>query len=559
MSEEADFELKLKNEMSAAAREASGDLRQLRQEMGLVADHSNSLDFAMGDLLSEALQEVGQLALEAAKKIAELAYEFGKASLEAASFGQKSVLAIGALTHNAAGAAAEFDAVRTMAQGLGLDVEQTVEGFQKLLAAQFDVGKAKDLIKMGADLRAIGANADEVQRSLLAITQIKSKGRVMAQELLQLQEAGVSGELIFQSLEKAFGKTRDEVRKMMEQGKVDADTGIDAIIEAIKHKTGESELGQAGAQFANTTLEGMVGQLKGGISNAWIDIGEAILPTVQGIAAHISELIGAIAYDPKVQALGQFLLNRFELFGLWIDANWPEIQAAIISGIDAVASAIRFVVDVVDFAAAHWDAIKAVLIGVGVVLGVVALGVAMLLAPVYALGAAVFWVIGKLVELVQWLISIAPSFTDAAKTIGLAIADGLTFGLASKIPEIMGQVSDIGHRIISAARSAVHSFSPSKDMIELGQDIASGLPIGIKKETPKIETAAADMSAASLSGAAAGAGNVRSSQSLNLTLNVSAQPGATEQDGRRLGEGLAPVIRREVLSMFEGAALAAGT
>src|SRR5688500_388776 len=182
---------------AGGGRAASSALSGIGGSSGLGALAAGGAIAAGVAVIASGLMMVKDAALAAAAGVASLAGSFVSASLEAMRFAQTSELALGNLLHGGENARAEFDAVRGMAEHLGLNVEDTVGSFKKLLAAQFEVGRAKELIAMGSDLQGIGANAEEVKRALLAITQIKSKGRLQAEEMLQLQEAGISAELVY--------------------------------------------------------------------------------------------------------------------------------------------------------------------------------------------------------------------------------------------------------------------------------------------------------------------------------------------------------------------------
>lgn len=528
---DADFTIELINAISSSAQQASADMRGLREELAGAKEHSEALDFALGGLLQESITKVAEVALEAAKAVAELALKFGEASVESAAFGQKAELAIGNLTHDMPQAAARFDEVRHMAQGLGLDVDSTVESFQELLAAQFSAGQSESLIKMAADMQSIGADGQKVKSIFLALSQIKSIGVLQGGDLRQLEQAGISGKLVYEQLGKALGKTTEEIASMQRAGKITADEGIAAIMAAVQEKVGETNLGDVGEKFANQTLEGMWNQLKGGVSNLFIDIGRAILPTLQDLAGSIGEIIGDIAKDPAIQQLGTYLLNEFEYFALWVKANMPEIKEFIIGAVDAIAASIRFVVGVVDFAATHWETIKLVLEGVGAVLGIVAAAGVVLMAPLFLAIGAIAALVGGLVELVSYVVgnigtwfsaigawftgiwdSISaavsnawPTVVETFKSLGMALLDGLTFGMASNIGNVISAVTGIAGRAKDAFKSALGIASPSKVFAELGGHITSGLTVGLADGAGDVETATADVGAAAVSGASTGA------------------------------------------------------
>src|SRR6478609_3985926 len=205
LSQRADFARSLKPSVPKVPKEdKSGFLATLG---GVVS----------GNAITGALHAVADAAVSAVAEVVKLGVAFVETALHAAAFSESSVMAIGYLTDNAAHAGTVFNDVRKLAQNLGLEVESTVEGFQKLLAAQFTVGQAKGLVKMSADMRAIGASAEEVKRIIYAMTEIKTKGGI------------------------------DLARK---KNLIDADTAIEAIKDAVMHKTHEGNLGEVAANRA---------------------------------------------------------------------------------------------------------------------------------------------------------------------------------------------------------------------------------------------------------------------------------------------------------------------
>lgn len=370
------------------------------------ADHSLSSMAAEGGsaLAIGATEAIAAAGVAAAVAIGYVGYKFAEASIEAGVFAEKSQLAIGFLTNNAGGAAAQFDEVRHMAQGLGLAVEETLGSFQRLLAMQFDVGKSKDLIKMAADMQAIGANAEEVQRILYAISEIKSMGTLQKRQERMLQMAGISGQLIDSALMSRMGiSDHGKLDKARKGNKIGADVAVDAIMDAVMHKTHEGKLGQAGAAFATQTVAGMENQFHAKLENMFTDVGELLLPGVTKILQLFSGLFDTIISDPKIIGLGSFLLSEFEYFTGWLDSNWPEISQKLVSGAEAFGDALRFVVGMFDTSTWQGKMTAGVLESLAVVMAVVAFAGLMVMGPLYALIAVIGLVAYAIVEAVSWI------------------------------------------------------------------------------------------------------------------------------------------------------------
>lgn len=93
---------------------------------------------------------------------------------------------------------------------------------QRMLAVGF---AAKDVIPLltniGGAVASLGGGTGELNRIVLAFTQIQSKGKLQGDELLQLSEAGIPG---LQLLATHLGKTTVQTQKLIEAGKVKPDT-----------------------------------------------------------------------------------------------------------------------------------------------------------------------------------------------------------------------------------------------------------------------------------------------------------------------------------------------
>lgn len=311
------------------------------------------------EMAADAIREIASLGVEAVAEVAHLGLEFAEAADHAAVFADKSQLAISFLTHDAGGARQVFDDVRHEAQSLGLDVEETTHSFQRLLAMQFSVGQSKDLIKLGGDLQAVGADAEHVQRLLYTISEIKGMGTLQQRQVRMLEMAGVSGELINEALAKRLNVTTTaQVKKLQKKGQIDAATAIDAIEEAVMHKVGESKLGEAGAMFAKKSLSGQRGAMSAEIENFFVDIGENIGPTEERLQARVSELLSRALQNPAAGKFGEELLGDMGRVADWVDAHWPQITSEFDEGIDILVAGGEKLRAGADYIIDHWDQIK---------------------------------------------------------------------------------------------------------------------------------------------------------------------------------------------------------
>lgn len=137
---------------------------------------------------------------------------------------------------------------------------------------------------------------------------------------------------------------------------------------------------------------------------------------------------------------------------------------------------------------------------------------------------------------------------------GVALVQGLIDGIRSMLGFLTTAAHEIANAIMNPLQTVFRFGSPSHTMIDRGADIGEGKAIGMESKIPRIAGASGAMAGAAL-GSSGGGGGPRGD--VNITLQVTAAPGATREDGQRFGEGLRPVIRREVMAIFAGEALGA--
>lgn len=218
-----------------------------------------------------------------------------KGTMHAALFAESSMMAFQTLTGSSEQANVAWQKSIALSKQLGQGLEETANSMKHLLAMQFSLGEAEELVKISADLQAVTGDAQSVERALRAITQIKAKGKVQAEELVgQLAEAGVSTVLVYEELEKITGKSRAQVMKSISAGQIDADTGIKAIKAAILRKTHSTEAGQAGTNVAQSTFGGLVAQLKNAPALLFTRLAEQVKANIDKFRPAVQKVIDAI-------------------------------------------------------------------------------------------------------------------------------------------------------------------------------------------------------------------------------------------------------------------------
>lgn len=529
----------------------------------------------------------GNLMTEAVMKTLGLAKAVGVAGAEMITFGQNTRLALTNLAKHGAEPEKLFDHARALAVRFGLDVMDTSSQYKKFLALQFSPKAADSMIRMGADLQALGNSAEDVQGVFMALGQIKGKGKLQAEEMLQLAERGVSGALVQEEIGKLMGgKTTDEVQKAMQAGKVSADIGLQAIENAINRKLGQSKTGESGAKFADTTISGMMGRIKSLGQDAGLTLVEKMtapltkatgkgLDALQGFlsspegAATMDKIAGALGRAADFMlALGDAFAGAFgDTFEQSVKPMW-EVFGAFGNGESAAASLGKALGQAGAFAVAAASSIALVATGVMYLVGPIwTLSKALvegLIDPLAKMAADFFMWFERLGEIFD---SSSMTLGEKALAIGKAVVTGIAGGIWSLITLPADALASMGSKALDALKGIFQIASPSRATERMGVQLGRGLMAGVDSTQGSVAAASAGMARASLGGVDSGfafgpqmsglrggggdGGGFGPSQfSFSLTQQISGGESAEET-----GRVAAREARREFEAMFRQLAL----
>ncbi len=465
----------------------------------------------------------GNLAAMAVSKTLELGAAAVRATADMVTFGERSRLALNSLAKHGAKGTELFDLAQTLAVKYGNDVMETTENLQKLLASQFSPKLASSIIAMGADLRSIGGSADAAHRAVVAITQIKGTGKLQGDELMQLAEAGISLELVRGEIGKLMGgKSVEEVIKAQTAGKIDADTAIQGILNAVQKKTGESKLGEAGENFAKTTIEGMIGRGKALAQKAGLKITDAITGSINkfigGKLNNFWDFLESPAGVATIESIGKTLdvvvgvVTSFgeaaaEGFGTVFDTLQPLLKS--LGGGDGT-TAVMVAKSIGKWIGFMAGVVAAAAIGVGVLAGGI-----MFLSGAIAEGAtaAVEGLISGVGDIILWFDELeakirrfATDVWEGALSIGTAIVHGIAAGIAAVATAPIDAIKNVGSSMISGLKSVIDMHSPPGEFVDIGFASSNAVALGSNQGLGAVENAGFGLGTAHLAGLADGLG-----------------------------------------------------
>lgn len=500
----------------------------------------------LGTLAANAIMGIASAAKDAASAVLGLVASFAGGILSAGAFRERAILAFDALSKGAKTGVADLAKVRQLAFEMGINFEDTANSIMKLRKMGFTEAGSDAIFKSMQDLRAVGSTADETKRAIIAITQIKSSGRLLGDELLQLAEAGVSISEIYKQLGKIMGKTVPEVMKLKEAGKIDSDTAIKGVMAAIAEMTGSKTPGELGKKIANETIGGLLEKLKnfGGI--AMDTIAEKVAPAFMKLKPILDDIMNALQSPEAKKAIDDIAAGVSAIFGATV-AAWPAIKqftAGLLEGLAPLKSMLSGFASMLGplFKALGIDAkdaasgarllgqALALVIGAAVMLTGLLAGVVALFAAVPAAIAGAAVAIGLTIgAIINWLVALpgritatAGAIATAAIQLGSDIINGLVNGITAGAARVIEAVKGVAQGAISAAAMTLKISSPSKVFAEMGGFMAEGMALGIADGADGVATASSKMSLGGADGAAGmGMGGGRGPVSIQVTIPVS--------------------------------------
>jgi len=151
-----------------------------------------------------------------------------------------------------ADAAAQMQFITAEAERLGVNVLSSAQGFAKLANSTKIAGiSSKDTQEIftatAEAATALGLSGDDVNGILRAFSQIASKGKVQAEELLQIAERGIP---IQAMMADALGVSNEELQDMAQKGEILAVDALPKMAKAIRDTFHEGALANANSTMA---------------------------------------------------------------------------------------------------------------------------------------------------------------------------------------------------------------------------------------------------------------------------------------------------------------------
>ncbi len=230
-----------------------------------------------------------------------------------------------------------------------------VEASKRMLAYGFAAEEVLPTLQaVGDTAAAVGSGAVGIDRITLALGQIRAKGKLSAEEMRQLTEAGVPA---WEILADAIGKTTAEVMDMASKGLIPAEKAVKMLTQGMTKRFGGM------MENMKDTWQGVTSSIK----NTW---GMLIRDLTSGLFGGVLEWLKGIRDTASnfynlfstlrqqgIDTANALRISIAQVFGV-------DLATAISTLINAAQTAWKILINTAATIKKHWSKIKPVIVGV---------------------------------------------------------------------------------------------------------------------------------------------------------------------------------------------------
>lgn len=589
-------------------KKATGELGKFDQAINKASGRIGSKATPAVSKLSSSFDKLGPGLKSAAMGIAKVGFAMAgaavigaaalgavgaKYALDAAIFKQSTLTAFKTFTGSADAAGDLYNKVLAASDKFAVAPRDAMESVKGLLAAGFKMEQAMDVFAGATDLGKLTGGDTKALTTVLG--QIKSKGKLQTEELMQLAESGGLGmDKVIAEIGKLKGIDTSvpeglaKVQKMLEGGKVDSQTGILAAMNAIKGMTGK-DLGGF-AEQAGKSVGGLLERLKnmpqqwllafdasgamGPLQNALgklVDLvgpesafAKSVIATMGRLATLLGSVFDSASSGGGLESVVNGLASAFDIVATALEMAWPYLKAlggGLFEGLSKTLGPLLSKLKGMGGAVNEETIQKWTSFGetVGKLIGGLVWLAGLLGGPVLdAFMSTVSWLgtwWGILDSLATAVLDFLQPLIDLGTEIwgiGESLVDGLWEGIKSGWSWLIQQFESLVDMLPDAVKTALGIASPSKVMKQLGKFTMQGFEIGLSDEAANINgalnAAVAAPSPGQMAGAMGGMGGGGKSMG-DVIVQVNA-PGATANDAQAIAAATSVAVRNEIEALF---------
>ncbi|WGW12757.1 tape measure protein [Saxibacter everestensis] len=336
----------------SAVRREFGKLNPLAAQAGSQSGQQFSTQFQartsrVGQRLSSALK-IGVVAAGTAIAAA------GMVGLKTAAQMETAQIAFTTMLGSAEKAQAFLAKLADFAAKTPFDLPGLQKSAQSLISIGIDADRVIPIMTtLGNVTSGMGTGAEGVQRATVAIQQMNAAGRITAEDLNQLRDAGIP---VFDLLTAATGRSTEEIAKMAQTGKLGR-TELTQLMSALESGKGLERFdGMMEKQSAS--LAGLWSTLKDAFS---VGLAKAIQPVIPMLKTGLQGAISGInTVLPALVAGFKGIVEAGVAFTQWAAANQGLLTGlgTVIAGLAAGIVAYTIATRVASAVTITWNAIQ---------------------------------------------------------------------------------------------------------------------------------------------------------------------------------------------------------
>jgi len=231
----------------------------------------------------------------------------------ASNFEQAKIAFTGMLGSSAA-AQGLLDTLQQFANVTPFEFPQLISATRLLTAYGFKVNELlPTLTAVGDAVSGLGGGAETLNRVMLAMGQIKSKGFLSGEEARQMAEAGINS---YQMVAEALGVSIPQAMAMSEKRIINADIALSALVKGMETRFP----GMMAMQ--SQTLQGVSSTLKDIFNTGLRRLGEAATGKLTAMAKGLINILGMVFNDANIERFKHWMDDIFSRDNIQRAATW---------------------------------------------------------------------------------------------------------------------------------------------------------------------------------------------------------------------------------------------
>lgn len=271
----------------AAAQQFSNAMGQADSSAGRTKASTIALGSAMGMLGAQAFAQASSRIKAFAMQGIQAAASFEQTVISIEGIFVGMGMSVGEATTQTKTYLADL---RDFAATTPFELPQTLDAVKRLLSIGYAAEDVKDrlLPAIGDITSALGQPASSINAVVYAMGQIKSAGRVMQQDLMQIGNALPGFNARMAIAKELFNGDMNAMAEAVESGSLSGEKAIEALISQMQKFPGA-----AGAmERQSKTLNGVISTFKDTVNNALID---ALMPTMPVLSEALTNLVDPVS------------------------------------------------------------------------------------------------------------------------------------------------------------------------------------------------------------------------------------------------------------------------